>query len=217
MPPPVVAIVGRSRSGKTTLIRKLIPELAGRGYRVATIKHAPKKLTLDEKMKDSRRHLEAGSLVTVVSGKDRLILEKPTPKEASLEEAVDLLGEDYDIILVEGFKQAGAAVIEVHRKEVGSIMEGLKKRLAIVTDEPLDIRLRQYDINDIKGVADIIEQGFIKPNKERVTLCVNGEPLALTAFPRRLVTGTVLAMVSSLKGVDEIKSLRISLEQPDKE
>lgn len=217
MPPPVVAIVGRSRSGKTTLIRKLIPELAERGYRVATIKHAPKRLALDEQSKDSRRHLRAGSLATIVCGKDRLILEKPTAKEAGLEEAVDLLGEDYDIILVEGFKQAGATVIEVHRKEVGPIIKGQKKRLAIITDEPLDIRLRQYDINDIKGVADIIEQGFIKPNRKRVALYINGKKVALTAFPRRLVTGTVLAMASSFKGVDKIKSLRISLEQSEED
>ncbi len=217
MAPPVVAIVGRSRSGKTTLMGKLIPELAKRGYRVATVKHAPKSITLDEQNKDSRLHLEAGSLATVVSGKDRLVMEKPTLEEASLEEAVNLLGEDYDIILVEGFKQAGATIIEVHRKEVGPIIAGLKKRLAVVTDEPLDIKLRQYTMDDIKGIADLIEQGFIKPNKERVELQVNGEQVTLAAFPRRLVSSTVLAVVSSLKGVDKIKSLRISLKQSEED
>jgi len=217
MPPPVVAIVGRSGSGKTTLIKKLIPELAERGYRVATIKHAPEELAVDQRIKDSQHHLKAGSLATVVSGRDRLILEIPTAEEASLEKAVDLLGEDYDIILVEGFKQAGATLIEVHRKEAGALIAGLKKRLAVVTDEPLESKVRQYGMNDIKGIADIIEQGFIKPNKERVALTVNGEQVALTAFPRRLVKSAVLAMVSSLKGVDEIKSLKISLKQPEKQ
>jgi Ni2+-binding GTPase involved in maturation of urease and hydrogenase len=37
--PPVVSIVGRSKSGKTTLIEKLIPLLKARGYRVGTVKH----------------------------------------------------------------------------------------------------------------------------------------------------------------------------------
>jgi GTPase SAR1 family protein len=32
--PPIVSIVGRSESGKTTLIEKLIPELRRRGYRM---------------------------------------------------------------------------------------------------------------------------------------------------------------------------------------
>jgi hypothetical protein len=97
------------------------------------------------------------------------------------------------------------------------MMEGLKKRMAIVTDEPLDEKIRQYDVDDIKGIADIIEQGFINPNRERVALKVNGEQIALTAFPRRLVTDTLLAMVSSLKGGDKIVSLEISLKQSEED
>ncbi|MEK6617502.1 MAG: molybdopterin-guanine dinucleotide biosynthesis protein MobB, partial [Nitrospirota bacterium] len=37
---PILFFVGRSNSGKTTLIERLIPELVRAGYRVATIKHA---------------------------------------------------------------------------------------------------------------------------------------------------------------------------------
>ncbi|MEK7750140.1 MAG: molybdopterin-guanine dinucleotide biosynthesis protein MobB, partial [Planctomycetota bacterium] len=37
---PVISIVGRSNSGKTTLIVKLVKELKSRGYKVATIKHS---------------------------------------------------------------------------------------------------------------------------------------------------------------------------------
>ena len=39
--PPVVSIVGESKSGKTAVIERLVQELKYRGYRVATIKHAP--------------------------------------------------------------------------------------------------------------------------------------------------------------------------------
>ena len=39
--PPIVSVIGNSKSGKTTLIEKLIQELKSRGYRVATIKHIP--------------------------------------------------------------------------------------------------------------------------------------------------------------------------------
>ena len=37
--PPVISIVGRSKSGRTTLLEKLIRELKHRGYRVGTVKH----------------------------------------------------------------------------------------------------------------------------------------------------------------------------------
>jgi len=53
--PPIVSIVGRAKSGKTTLIEKLIEELKSRGYRVATIKHASQGMTFDEPDKDSWR------------------------------------------------------------------------------------------------------------------------------------------------------------------
>ncbi|MFZ1983385.1 MAG: molybdopterin-guanine dinucleotide biosynthesis protein MobB [Desulfatitalea sp.] len=37
--PPIVSIVSKKNSGKTTLLDKLIPELCRRGYRVGTVKH----------------------------------------------------------------------------------------------------------------------------------------------------------------------------------
>lgn len=36
---PVISFVGRSNSGKTTYLIKLISELKKRGYKVAVIKH----------------------------------------------------------------------------------------------------------------------------------------------------------------------------------
>ncbi len=46
--PPVISIIGKSESGKTTLVEKLVGELKARGYRVATIKHVPRDLVFDE-------------------------------------------------------------------------------------------------------------------------------------------------------------------------
>ena len=36
---PIVSVVGKGDSGKTTFLEKLIRELAERGVRVATVKH----------------------------------------------------------------------------------------------------------------------------------------------------------------------------------
>jgi len=211
--PPIVSIIGKSNSGKTGLIEKLVQELKSRGYRVATIKHTRQNLTFDEPGKDSWRHIQAGSDATMISGSDKLMLIKPVAPDISLEEIARLLGEDYDIILTEGFKQGDAPKIEVHRKEVGPPFATVKKLIAIATDEPIETKRRQFPLDDIKGLADLLEQGFIKPQSERVLLYVNNAPISLSIFPRDIISNIVTAIASSLKGVKEIKSVQIFLKK----
>ena len=150
---PIVSVVGKSKSGKTTLIEKLVQELKSRGYRVATIKHIPQGVNFDEPGKDSWRHIQAGSEATAISSPDKIVLVKPVVQEATIDEISSLLGEDYDIILTEGFKQGSAPKIEVHRKDTGSTLKGLKKQIAIVTDEPLETKARQFTPEDIGALA----------------------------------------------------------------
>jgi molybdopterin-guanine dinucleotide biosynthesis protein B len=211
--PPVVSIVGKSKSGKTTLIEKLVQELKSRGYRVATIKHIPQGVNFDEPGKDSWRHIQAGSEATALSSPDKIVLVKPVAQEATIDEVAGLLGEDYNIILAEGFKRGGAPKIEVHRKDGGALIEGLKKLIAIVTDEPLESRARQFSPEDTGALADLLEKGFIKPQKERISLYVNNIPITLTLFPRQIMTNVVLALASCLKGVGEIRNLKIFVKK----
>ena len=210
---PVISIVGKSKSGKTTLLEKLIPELKSRGYRVATVKHIHNDMKLDEPGKDSWRHIQAGSDATVLSSPDRVGLVKPVSEVMSLDEIALLLGDDYDIILTEGFKQGDAPKIEVHRREIGTPLSDIKKLVAIATDETLDTSTRQFSLDDVKGLADLLEEGFIKPQKERVSLYVNNKPIKLSTFPRDIITNVLLAIANSLKGVGKISSLKFFLKK----
>ena len=212
--PPIVSIVGKSESGKTTLLEKLIRELKSRGYRVATVKHAPQESSFDEPGKDSWRHIEAGSQATLISSTDKLVLIKPTNSEPALEQIARLLGEDYDIILAEGFKDSDAPKIEVHRQRAGPPLASVKKLIAIATDEPLETKTRQFSLEDSKDLADFLEKGFIVPQQERVLLYANDTPIALSQFPRKVVANILLALASSLKGVKKIKSLDIFYRKP---
>ncbi len=214
--PPLVSIVGRSKSGKTTLIEKLVGELKSRGYKVATIKHTPQGMTFDELGKDSWRHLQAGSEAAAISSPDRVILIRSVRQDPSLDEIVRFFGEDYDIILAEGFKQGSAPKIEVHRREVGPPLSGVKKLIAIVTDEPLETKARQFSQRDIGGLADLLEEGFIKPQQERLSLYVNKAPISLSSFPKEIITNIILAMASSLKGVGKVKSIEVFLRRGSK-
>ena len=210
---PIVSIVGKSKAGKTTLLEKLTQELKSRGYRVATIKHAPNGMTFDETGKDSWRHIQAGSEATVISSPDKVVLIKPVPQALALEEIALLFGEDYDIILTEGFKKDNAPKIEVHRRQVGAPFSSIKKLIAIATDEPLETKTRQFSLDDVKGLVDFLENGFIKPQRERLSLYVNDTPITLSSFPRGIINNILVAMASSLKGVGEIKTIKLFLKK----
>jgi len=210
--PPIVSIVGKSKSGKTTLIEKLIPELKSRGYRVATIKHTPDDVTLDEPGKDSWRHIKAGSEATIIRTSTQVTLIKPMA-EATIEEMRHLFAEDYDIVLAEGFKQDNASKIEVHRRQVGPPLKNVKKLAAIASDESLDTRVRQFSLDDITGLVDLLEIGFIRPKENRVTLLVNDSNVPLSGFPKDYIAGLLTAMASGLRGVGEIRSLKFFMRK----
>ena len=211
--PPVISVVGRSKAGKTTFIEKLIGELKSRGYRVATIKHTPQGMDFNDQGKDTWRHLNAGSEATAFCSLERMLLVKPVKQDLTLDEIARFLGEDYDIILAEGFKQSSAPKIEVHRREVGPPLRAVRKRIAIATDETLDINTRQFSLSDIKGIADLLEKGFIQPQRERISLYVNDVPIPLTLFPRKIITNVIVAMVSSLKGVGKVSRIDLFLRK----
>ena len=83
---PIVSIVGKSDIGKTTLIEKLLPELTGRGYRVATVKHDVHGFEVDREGKDSWRHKKAGAHTVVISSPQKIALIRDVEKDLTLEE-----------------------------------------------------------------------------------------------------------------------------------
>ncbi len=164
MIPPVVAIVGKSRVGKTTLIEKLIAELTSRGYRIATIKSTVHNIPFDVPGKDTWRHLNAGSLATVLSSANGILAIKITRNKSDLNEALKFLRADdgYDLIIVEGYKGSEVPKIEVHRKEKGQPVINLKNLIAIATDEVLDTNIKQLALDDVRAISDFIERKIIK-------------------------------------------------------
>jgi molybdopterin-guanine dinucleotide biosynthesis protein B len=210
MPVPIISIVGNSESGKTTLIEKLIPALKKRGYRVCSIKHA-REINM-EKEKDSQRHLKAGSDVTLLAASGQIILFKPT-QEPNIDEIRRLFDSDYDLIICEGFKHSDLPKIEVYRKGNGTLIEGLAGVFAIVSDENLDIKTKRLNTDDIKSIADLLEQMFILPQRNWFDLYVNGKPVPLTLFPRQIMRDTIMAMVLSLKGIEPVNTIEIRIKK----
>jgi len=157
--PAVVHIVGKSNSGKTLLVVRLVRELRRRGYRVGTIKHASHGFDLDQRGKDSWRHFQAGSEATVVVSPRRLAMVKRTPGEPQMEEALRLAGEGCDLVLVEGYKSYPGLKIEVHRQSLGpEIVTGPDGLLAVVSDGAPEVTVPLFRPQEVSAVADLIER-----------------------------------------------------------
>ncbi len=116
----VIGLAGWSGAGKTTLLTRLIPELGRRGVSVSTLKHAHHAFDLDTPGKDSFAHREAGAREVLISSERRwaLMRELRSEPEATLAELLGRLS-PVDLVIVEGFKRAPHAKIEVYRAANG--------------------------------------------------------------------------------------------------
>lgn len=161
---PIVSIVGKSNSGKTSLIEKLIAELTRRGYRVATIKHNRHGFEIDHEGKDSWRHKQAGAVSVVVASPGRAALIEDTPGDYNLAELRDRFIRDADVILAEGFKKNPHPKIEVCRTELrAERLCGAQDNLVALTgDKPVAAEVPWFDWNDAAALADLIEERFLR-------------------------------------------------------
>jgi molybdopterin-guanine dinucleotide biosynthesis protein MobB len=154
----VVSIVGRSNSGKTTLLEKLIVELKRRGYTVAAVKHSGSDFQLDHPGKDSWRLAQAGSDAVLLASSHTLAFLQKTTHPPTFGDVIDFLGDKFDFILIEGFKECDIPKIEVHRRELGNLLSPPEKLLAVVTDEQLDVTVPQFSSRDGVALVDLLEK-----------------------------------------------------------
>jgi molybdopterin-guanine dinucleotide biosynthesis protein B len=163
MAPHILSFVGRSNSGKTTLIERLIPELVRAGYRVATVKHAGHGFDLDTEGKDSWRHKRAGASAVLVLSKGSLAMFADVPEETKLTELRDrYLDNSIDLIIAEGWKSEGYPKIVVIRDQAGEVPVSPDGLLAVVSNKPIEYHVPLFDPDDISKIADFIIRRFPK-------------------------------------------------------
>lgn len=160
---PIVGFAAYSGTGKTTLLKKLLPILKARGVRVGMVKHAHHTFDVDQPGKDSYELRKAGAAQMLIASRSRwaLMVERAREKEPQLDEVLlELDQAALDLILVEGFKHESFPKIELRRA-------GLKGRafypeddniVAVATDDPtdLDTDLPMLDLNRPQEIADFI-------------------------------------------------------------
>ena len=165
---PVLGFCAYSGTGKTTLLTQLIPLLKQRGLRLAVIKHTHHVIDLDKPGKDSYRMREAGAQQVVLASHQRLISLQEKPQadgEANLADALACINPlETDLVLVEGFKHANFAKIELHRPSLAKpLMYPDDANIMAVASDAADLlvppHLHKLDLNQPSALVDfIIEQ-----------------------------------------------------------
>ena len=139
--PPMVAVIGRKHSGKTTLTVRLAAALGRRGHRVMTIKHGSHTFNLDPATTDTYRHYhEGGAERVAMASPDKFALVMRWEEELPPEVIAERYLGDADVVLCEGFKRAALPKVEVFREAVHATplyLPGTPEAgdyLAVVTD-----------------------------------------------------------------------------------
>lgn len=185
--PPILCVIGKKNSGKTTLAVALAAELNRRGRKVMTVKHGHG-FQVDQPGRDSWRHRhEGGAARTVLAGpRDFAVVGDWPAEEMPLAEMVRRFLWDAEIVLAEGFKKSPEPKIEVYRKEsqltrlfdaaaqaVGQegTESGVGRTLALVTDEEgLDLPIPVFSLGSPEddglldtavALADFVEATFL--------------------------------------------------------
>jgi molybdopterin-guanine dinucleotide biosynthesis protein B len=139
---PIVCFVGKSNSGKTTFIERVIPELVRAGYKIATVK-------------------QAGASSVVILSKGSMAMFADASDQLKVEDIRDrFLDGSYDLIIAEGWKHEGYPKIVIIREQVGEIPISSEGLLAVVSDKPLDVHVPRFDLDDVPAVAALIMKHF---------------------------------------------------------
>ena len=152
--PALVAIVGKSDSGKTTLIEKVVPELVKLGLRVGTVKHDAHSFEIDHPGKDSWRHGQAGAHAYAIASPERLAFITKLDGEMPLADIARRFFAGFDLVVAEGYKRTAPHRVELFRVGAGHAepLCGPGEAIALVTDSSLQHE-HAFGLEDGAGLA----------------------------------------------------------------
>ncbi|MGI2258550.1 bifunctional molybdopterin-guanine dinucleotide biosynthesis adaptor protein MobB/molybdopterin molybdotransferase MoeA [Shewanella sp. GXUN23E] len=177
LPVPVLGFCAYSGTGKTTLLKQLIPELNRRGVRLAVIKHAHHNFDVDIPGKDSYEMRKAGARQMLVASHVRwaLMTEDAVEGDPQLPHLLRQIEADrVDMVLVEGFKKLELPKIELHRAAHGKPFihthDDNILAVACCDETVLPAEITRLDLNNISEIADFVQQYAANWQPKAVTM-----------------------------------------------
>lgn len=200
-------LVGSSQSGKTTLAAALVARLTAEGLAVGYLKHAHAAAQIDRPGSDSDRLFQAGAAEVTVADPTQVLHRRA----GSGDLAALLVGfRDVDVVLAEGFSAETHPKIRVTRS-------GEPPRPVA---DPVILELTSDGAAwpaDAVDAAAAAVHGLIAAAGQvpSVSVVADGVPVAMHRFASQIVAGSVLGTVSALKGVDQPRSLTVTVRLPE--
>jgi molybdopterin-guanine dinucleotide biosynthesis protein B len=200
----IFAVIGESGSGKTRLIRRLIPELKKRGFSAAVIKHCAHGFDLDVEGKDSWQMMKAGAAGVAMVSPDRLAILRKTTKADALPALAARHFGDTDFVVIEGgYGIKGLKTIEVMAKASRAKTQSDPRDLvAVVSRSKVEIGRPVFRPGQVGEIADFLVSD-LPAVQMPVVLEVDGRAVTLNPFVQNLIENIVVALARSLHGIGE--------------
>ena len=156
----VIGVAGFKNAGKTTLVERLVAELARRGFSISTVKHAHHSFDIEHEGRDSFRHRKAGATEVALVSANRwaIIHELRKEEEPRLADVLAKMAA-CDLVIVEGYKRDTHDKIEVrnlalnHPKLAGDDPTVVAIAAnGCIPDSPLPV----FDRDDVAALAGFI-------------------------------------------------------------
>ena len=157
--PIIFSVSGIKNSGKTTLIEKLTAAFSEEGSKVAVIKHDGHNYRSDTAGTDTARYTKSGAVYSCIFSDEKFSVHAVGKYDEN--KLIEIVKDDVDIIILEGFKYSGYPKIELVRKGVGYKNVCTENIMFTATDiEELLFNNDHIDMNDTKKIIERIKMYF---------------------------------------------------------
>ena len=140
--PPVICIVGTSKTGKTKLMEELIKNLKGHSLKVGALKyHKHGDFEIDIKGKDTWKYAKAGADTVAITSNVKFAVIKNENLMTDIDEICETYFFDTDVVLADGFTQSDKPrIIVVENEEDAGIFERGCRIISITDDRIRDMK-----------------------------------------------------------------------------
>lgn len=144
----VIQVVGYKNSGKTNTAEDLIRMIAGKGYRVASLKHhGHGGLPLGIEDTDSGRHAEAGAVIAGVEGENVLQLSSSSANW-DVEQFISIYEFlEMDVLIIEGYKNHNyEKLVLLKQEEDMDLLKQVNNIKAVLTSFPMNTDMYSFPV-----------------------------------------------------------------------